>query len=297
MVSAPEIILHGWAVGTTGQVAVFCPWCADLHMHGEPGAVVGDILHRGAHCTSVHSPSFDGSYSVRVVGVVNHVREIEPAPLALEPGKVPMAERLSTGATFDGWGLKLPLLRALFKNGRLSSERGGEFVFTPRGLEVSASPAGGWTVRRRRKSGWEMLGRGECILALIELLFGWPRGWAAVHILRAAGAVLSAETAARVAALIDGSAPPVPPTALPSSLSPPLVPELPAPPTAGQVMVDAVVLGGLVTTARALQALVRDLASTETIEVTGVNLAEVEDSASVIAAHGEAVLAALQPPN
>lgn len=86
---------------------------------------------------------------------------------------------------------------------------------------------------------------------------------------------------------------------LPVVAAPPMASELPpeAATTEEAVSVPVVVLDGLVTTARALQALVRDLRSAESIEVTGVNLSEVEDSAAVIAAYGEAALAALKPRN
>lgn len=205
MANLHDITLRGWAIPTTGQVAAWCPWCADLHMHGQRDAVVGDVLHRAAHCTSEHSPAFGGGYDVHIGAVADHVREVEPAPRAIEPGAVPLAERMVSGATFGGWGLRLPVLRAMFTNGRLSSDPNEGFTFTPRGLEVSMSPGGSWWVRQRQRSGWATLGHGGCVLSLMELLFAWPRGWAAVHILRAAGAVLSAETAARMAALLSDS--------------------------------------------------------------------------------------------
>lgn len=202
-----DITLPGWAIRHTGQVAAWCPWCGDLHMHGEPGAVIGDVLDRGAHCTSDASPALGDGYNIRVVGIVDRVHEVEPARLAIEPGKTPLADRL-TGRVSDGWGLRLPVLRGLFTNGRLSSNAMGGFTFTPHGLEVSVSPSGAWWVRQRQRAGWITLGQGKCVLALMEMLFAWPRGWAAVHILRACGAVLSPHIAARVAELIeqDGAA-------------------------------------------------------------------------------------------
>lgn len=203
MAAVHKITLSGWAVLSTGQVAAYCPWCGDLHLHGERGAVVGQVLHRAAHCTSEDSPAYGSGYDVRVVGIADHVREVEPAPLALEPGVVPLAERLTSGTTFGGWGLRLPVLRAMFATGRLSANTHEGFVFARRGLEISASPSGSWWVRQRGRSGWATLGHGQCILALVELLFDWPRGWAAVHLLRAAGAVLSPAAAARVAEIIE----------------------------------------------------------------------------------------------
>lgn len=86
---------------------------------------------------------------------------------------------------------------------------------------------------------------------------------------------------------------------LPVLAAPPLAADLPpeVATTEEMVNVPVVVLRALVTTTRALEALARDLASAETVEFTGVNLAEVGGSASVIAAHGEAAIAALQPLN
>ncbi|MGR7997183.1 hypothetical protein [Xanthobacter sp. ZOL 2024] len=86
---------------------------------------------------------------------------------------------------------------------------------------------------------------------------------------------------------------------LPAIASPPMAAELPpeAATTEEVVSVPVVVLGGLVTTARALEALVRDLKRSEAVEFSGVSLSEVQDSAAVFAAYGEAALAALKPRN
>ena len=57
-------LLRGWLTKHGGQIAVFCPYCDQMHFHGWPrGTPRRALEHRVAHCTG-QSAFKDGGYYI-----------------------------------------------------------------------------------------------------------------------------------------------------------------------------------------------------------------------------------------
>lgn len=196
-----------------GSIAVWCPWCEDVHFHGAAGQ--GDkprIEARGAHCCpDSGSPFIETGYRLEVAGRADNAAASLPDCAYAGPTKEGKAENRSRRRFRLALMESAPALtRAIV--GAMTGRRGIDLKYDqvklPGTLRLHLySGAKAWAIHRHEPpeapcGTAAREGRGNAALA--AALFGTPESIAAVRLLEAALNVrLDIEAVAEIEAAID----------------------------------------------------------------------------------------------
>lgn len=190
-----------------GALAAWCPWCEDIHFHGDAGGGAGDREeHRLANCSDASaSPFLETGYTLHVSGKSHDAAALLP--------DCPMTQPYRAGKRNDRARFRLHrLLNANFAKirsamlaaitGRSKVSLRYDQVNLPDSSRLNIYVGGeAWDIRRDG----EQTSRGDGYISLAATLYGLPSGVAAVRLFEAATATrLDREAIEGLQTVIDG---------------------------------------------------------------------------------------------